>query len=340
MAESDKNEDSKELESDILEEDDATESKKDDVKDTSASGGSKKKSKKSAKSTETKPADTARRSSSRQRGGLPTPAWIAICVVALFIGLAVGHFFIGGSMSAVGSTTVEESKLDDTIATYTYDGESYDVTIREVLEENGDVSSQANDDGTYDVPTTDTVVSYIRNEIVLKEASNQGITATDEEVAAYSESMLGSSDYATIGSNYNMDEESTKALLTDATIMKKLRDSVVTTEVGDAPTAPEEPEDGNEDTTNETYAQYIINLLGDEWDSENNTWARTDGTYYSTLSSYEISNDSASYAAALQAYYVAYSNYYTASSEASSEWTAYVNTLLDGATVQVSTLAV
>jgi hypothetical protein len=115
---------------------------------------------------------------------------------------------------------------------------------------------------------------------------------------------------------------------------------VVTTTVPDQPTAPTAPSDGNEDTTSADYAQYIINLAGDEWDSENNTWARTDGSYYSALSTYSISNDSASYAAAEQAYYVAYSNYSTAASQASSEWTTYVNTLLSKTSIQISSMTV
>ena len=122
--------------------------------------------------------------------------------------------------------------------------------------------------------------------------------------------------------------------------MKKLRDSVVTTTVPTAPTAPTAPSDGNSDTASAEYAQYIIALAGDEWDSTNNTWASTDGTYYAALSSYAISNDSATYSAAEAAYYVAYSAYSTASSSVSTEWTNYVNTLLSNATIQIGSLAV
>lgn len=302
---------------------------KDDKKDE------KKPEKKTKEPREKKPAKSA-----GPRKSLSNAVWIIICVVALVGGILIGHFLIGSSSTSVGTTTVEESALDDSIATYTYNGKTTSVTTREVLEQNGDVSEQANDDGTYTVPSADTIISYIRNEIVLQAAEDQGIDATDDEVDSYATSTLGTSDYATIGSNYGLSEDATKALLKDATIMKKLRDTVVTTEVPDAPSAPSTPEDGNEDTASSEYAQYIIELAGDEWDSENNTWARTDGEYYSALSTYDISNDSATYAAAEQAYYVAYSDYSTASSEASSEWTAYVNSLLDASTVQINTLAV
>ena len=272
---------------------------------------------------------------------LGTPIWIAICVVALVVGVLCGHFLLSsGSGKATGSTTISESDLDSTIATYTYNGSSHAITAREVIEQNGSIENQSNDDGSYNVPSADDVLSYARNAVVLEEANAQGISVTDDDVSAYAQSTLGTDDYATIGSNYGLDEDATKSLLHDAAVIKKLRDSVVTTTVPDQPTAPTAPSDGNEDTTSADYAQYIIGLAGDEWDSANNTWASTDGTYYSALSTYSISNDSAGYAAAEQAYYVAYSNYSAAASQASSEWTTYVNTLLSKTSIQIGSLAV
>ena len=120
--------------------------------------------------------------------------------------------------------------------------------------------------------------------------------------------------------------------------MKKLKSQVVSTDAGTAPTAPETPAEGTEDQANSTYGAYIVGLLGDEWDSANNTWARTDGPYYEALSSETFSADSATYAQAQKAYYVAYQQYATSSSTASSEWTSYVNGLLSAATIQLYTL--
>ncbi len=272
---------------------------------------------------------------------LGTPIWIAICVVALVVGVLCGHFLLSsGSGAASGKTTVSDSELDSTIATYTYSGTSHAITTREVLEQNGTLDNQANSDGTYNVPSADSILNYARNKVILAEAEAKGITVSDDDVSAYAQGMLGTDDYATIGSNYGLDEDATKSLLHDAAVIKKLRDSVITTTVPDQPTAPTAPSDGNEDTASAEYAQYIIGLAGDEWDSTNNTWARTDGSYYPALSTYSISNDSATYAAAEQAYYVAYSNYSTTVSQASSEWTTYVNTLLANTSIQMSSLTV
>ena len=157
-------------------------------------------------------------------------------------------------------------------------------------------------------------------------------------MAAFAEQMFGTSDYATIASNYGIDEEIAKATIADSATMSKLRDAVVSTPLPDVPTAPAEPEEGAEDTPTADYASYIIGLLGDEWDSEAGTWARQDGDYYATLSSYEITNDSATYAAAEAAYQVASNNYSEVATQVSEEWVAYTRNLLSNATVQVGSL--
>ena len=99
------------------------------------------------------------------------------------------------------------------------------------------------------------------------------------------------------------------------------------------------PEEGAEDEPTADYAQYVIDLLGDEWDSDANDWARTDGTYYATLSGYEISNDAATYAAASAAYSVASSAYQDVTTQVQEEWSAYTDSLLSRATIQLGSLA-
>ena len=98
---------------------------------------------------------------------LGTPVWIAICAVALVVGVLCGHFLLSnGSGAASGKTTLSESDLDSTIATYTYDGSSHAITAREVLQQNGSLENQANSDGSYNVPSADDILSYARNPLV------------------------------------------------------------------------------------------------------------------------------------------------------------------------------
>lgn len=271
------------------------------------------------------------------------PAAIAMFVVGAVLGFVVNMFAgVGGSSSVSlnGTTTLAADQLDAAVASYTYNGQTTQITAREVLQQNGSVENQADSDGNYAVPAATDIVSYARNQIVLKDAEAQGVTVSDEDVDAYAQSMFGSSDYSSIATQYSIDEDTAKETIKQSAIMSKLRDTVVTAQVPEQPTSPTQPADGAEDTPTADYASYIINLAGDEWDSENNTWASEDGDYAKALSSYEITNDSATYAAAQAAYYVAYSKYSTAYSDVSNQWTAYCNTLLSNATMQIGSLAV
>ncbi len=274
--------------------------------------------------------------------GVAVPVFVLCVVIAVVVGVLAGHFLLGGgsTISLSGKTALAEDQLDSTIATYTYDGKTTNVTAREVILVNSTLDNAKDDDSNYTVPTADEVISYVRNAIVSAAAEKEGITVTDDEIAEYANSTMGSDDYATIASQYGIDEDTAKSTLKASAIMVKLRNSVVTTELPATPTAPDSPAEGQEDVATADYASYIINLAGDEWDSANNTWASTDGDYYAALSTYTITNDSATYAAAQAAYYVASSKYSSAYSSISTQWLAYVNTLLANATIQIGSLAV
>ena len=269
---------------------------------------------------------------------LDTRIWVAISCVALIVGVLAGHFLLGGagSVALSGRTTLGANDLDATIATYSYGGKTTPVTAREVLTEAG---YSANDDGTYPVPAASDVLAYAQNEVILADAAARGIAVSDEEVSEFATSSYGTDDYAALASQYGMEEDDVVETLRQGALVSKLLDSVVTTELPEAPAQPEAPAEGEEDTPTADYASYVIGLLGDEWDSEANDWATTDGTYYATLSGYDISTDAATYAAASAAYSVASSAYESASNERSQQWYDYTSSVLSQATIQLGSLS-
>lgn len=274
------------------------------------------------------------------RRALPTAAWVAIAAAALVVGVLAGHFLLGGagSVSLGGRTTLSAGELDSTIATYTVDGRTVGVTAREVLvEASGSNEISANEDGTYDVPSASTVLTYVQNQLILADAEARGLTATDEQIDEFVTGSMGS-DLATLAQSWGISEDEARAVVSDAVTMRNLQDEVSTVELPEQPVAPAEPDEGAEDTPTAEYAQYVIGLLGDEWDSDANTWARTDGTYYATLSGYDISNDAATYAAASAAYSVATSVYQEAYATVSEELGAYTDSLLSRASIQIGSL--
>ena len=269
--------------------------------------------------------------------------WIALMCAALVLGVLLGKFVLGGGAAGAsgalsGKTAVTEAELDSVMATYTYKGKTGSVTVREIIEQEGSLEAA------------------VRNNILEMEAENLGLTVTDEEIAAYSEETLGTSDYASIAESYSMTEDAVVSIMKSSAVMSKLRDSVVEASDATMPEAPAEPatttetvvneETGEEeqsettDTTTPTkeYADYIIALVGDEWDSTTGTWASTDGTYASALSTYDITPEGASYEAAQTAYYVAYQIYSEAQNAVQTQWSDYVNGLLSQATITMNTL--
>ena len=269
--------------------------------------------------------------------------FIGVGAVVLFaLGIVIGRFLLGGggaTGSLNGRTTLSEGELNTPIASYTYNGQTKEVTAREVIENTSGLDAAKQSDGTYAVPAADKIIGYVRNALVVAEAQSQDISVSDQEVSDYMQTNFKTTDVSQVASAYKLSEDVAKKLINDAVIMKKYRDKVLTTKLPDAPQAPTAPEDGNSETTSQEYAQYIIGLAGDEWDATNNTWASQDGDYYKQLSAYSISKDSASYAAAQTAYQVAMSKYSAVASKASQEWSQKINEILGKASIAVYSLA-
>lgn len=269
---------------------------------------------------------------------------ILLMLVALVLGVAIGVFvypmipFPGTQASLPGRTTVTESELDMPLGTYTYHGTTTTVTVREAIEESMSIDAARNEDGTYTIPSVDAVLSIARNHFLLLEADAKGIVASDEDALAYAQEVWGTDDLSIIAASYNMTEDQVRELMRRSAAIKKLRDEVVTTEPMAEPAQPAAPEAGSEDVPSAQYAEYVLALVGDEWDANANSWAREDGPFYEELKNYTISNDGATYSAAQAAYYVARTQYAAVEQQISAEWTTYVNQVLSEVTVELGTL--
>ena len=214
--------------------------------------------------------------------------------------------------------------------------------MREVIEQSTSLQVAQDADGNYQLPTADTVLGVVRNKLLVADAERQGISVTDAEVAEYAKNNLGTTDLEAIAASYKMDVDAVNVLLRDSCLLGKLRESVAAAETVEMPEPPEAPKEGGENaatTPSKKYADYIIALVGDEWDASKGTWAKADGPYASNLAgAYEITADGATYEAAAAAYYVAYQLYAQEEASAGTEWTDYVNSILSNATIQLYTL--
>lgn len=285
---------------------------------------------------------TASYQAPQRRGGsrIPTVIWVLLVAAAAIAGAYVGLNVLQKPISfgtLGGKTSISESELDAVVATYVYEDEVFEITAREAMAQESSPESMRNSDGSYVMPSAESVLSAVRMAVVMRDVEAHGIEVSDEELAAYVSDTFGTDDVASLAVSFGMSEEATRDRLRESAAMAKLRSEVVTTQSAE-PTRPSAPEDGSEDAVSADYASYILQLAGDEWDAEKNTWKSEDGTYAKALKEFDISNESASYGAALTAYDVAYQFYSASSSAATTQWTEYVNGLLCKANLALSSI--
>lgn len=258
---------------------------------------------------------------------------VAGIVIALIIGFFVGKggFGQGGNASAI----LTEAQLDDTVASYTFKGKTIKVTAREALESMYSIEMFANEDGNYPHPSLEMISTYIRNQILLDYAQNEGIEATQEEISEYAMQILGTDDLAAISSAYQLSEERASQTLKEAVILQKLYESIVPPFEGEPPVAPVEPAEGDEDVATAEYAAYIIDILGDAWDKDADTWANTENDFYALLGEEEFNSEGATFNQANMAYYVAYNKFMGDQSGDQQAWHDFCNEVYADANMSI-----
>lgn len=277
-------------------------------------------------------------------GQTPFWVWPATCVAAAALaGLLVWGFSDAPSSMMAraeghiesGTTEVSEKDLDKVMATYTYEGKTMNITVRDALDYSS-ASSEADDDGNYTVPDASACITAAQREVLESMVDAAKVEVSDDELNAYVKDSLGFGSVADVASAYDLTEDRVKELLSLNARVAKLRSQVVGDEIT-APTAPDAPAEGAEDTPTADYAKYIIDLAKDEWDADKGAWKSEDGEYASALSSYEITNDSATYEAADAAYQVAEADYQSQVQKQDDKWQAYLNARFSTMTIDLYT---
>lgn len=260
-------------------------------------------------------------------------AFVVAVVIAAVVGFFIGNGGFGGK--GVGSAILTEDQLDSTVASYSYNGKKSDITAREAIESQYSLDTVKDSDGNYTAPSADVILSYVRNKILLDAAEDEGITVSSKEMKKYAEDSIGTSDYDTMAKQYGVSKDQAKQIVRQSATLQKLYKKKVGDSSANMPTAPTEPADGNEETASKDYADYIINLAGDEWDSSKGTWKDADSTYAKAFADDAFTADSATYKQAMTAYYTAYQQYSSQASSASSKWTEYANGLYAKANISI-----
>ena len=138
-------------------------------------------------------------------------AFVVAVVIAAVVGFFIGNGGFGGK--GVGSSTLTEDQLDSTVASYSYNGKKSDITAREAIESQYSLDTVKDDDGNYTAPSADVILSYVRNQILLDAAEDEGITVSSKEMKQYAEDSIGTSDYKTMATQYGVSKDQALSLI-------------------------------------------------------------------------------------------------------------------------------
>jgi hypothetical protein len=266
---------------------------------------------------------------------------VVIALLCLVLGSVAGVLVTRAWLAGSGwpsqpvSATLTASELSTVVGSYRYNGEYRTVTAKEVLASATGLEAAQLSDGTYEAPTADMVLAYVRNLILNDMVADYGIQVSDAEVSAYAFDVFGTSDMQAIAASLGSTVDAARQAVTEAAAVHALRLQLAGSSA--APAEPVYPADGNTEVANAAYADYIIGLLGSHWDATYQTWADTDNAYYPVLSNLTFAAGSANYEAALAAYGVAVQ--LNQESDTSLQlWTDAVNAYLENASITVGTL--
>lgn len=286
-------------------------------------------------------AASIKRHSISHNAGVTRLLWGASILVVLIVGVLLGHFVPMGSFGTqqlAGKVALSDSDLSSVVAQYEYDGKHYDVTAKQIITSKASLEKAKQPDGTYKAPTPEDITNYVRGQVLKLDAEKQGLTATDDEIAAQAKKMTGTDSVQSIAEKYGLEEDTMKDLISLSVLLDKLRASKVSGEEPKDPQPPAAPAKGKEKEPTADYAKFIINLAGDEWDADKNTWKAPDGPYATALKDFTITNDAATYDAAKAAFGVVTQQNKKVKDELNKEWLTYINGVLSHTSITINML--
>lgn len=262
-------------------------------------------------------------------------------VLGLVVGALIGHFvtrMLTGNPS-VETTYTQEEASKGVVATYTYDGETYEVTALDALEDAGTLADAEVEPGVYSAPNADAILAAARNGLALTMAEKAGIVVTDETHAEYLQASFGTTDPAQVAEIVGMPAEQAERITREAATLYEYRKSVAPLPDMTAPVEPAEPEAGAEEVRTAEYAQYVISVAGDAWDASNGTWADPESAFAQSMGLTDFSAESADHHAARTAFYLAQDAYFEKRRAASQAWLDILNEAFSEADIRIGTLA-
>lgn len=226
---------------------------------------------------------------------------VGFSVATLAAGLLIGGLVCGGIPQKMisGKTSLTEQDLSAVVATYTYNGKKTTVTAEDVMKATSGLNSMKTGDNEYKIPSTEDTIMYARNNVLVQIAKDRGIKVEDPDIEQYASTNLGTNDMETLATNFGMSLDDLKNVVRDSVYVQKLYDEVTKVDTSAAdevePPTPPTDENASPDDKNADYGKYVADTLGDLWNSDEDTWAKTEGEVYDRLKDEGLSSKEASY---------------------------------------------
>ena len=259
--------------------------------------------------------------------------------------IAAGLVIIGGVAGAgihalvstpatqlTGKVTLSQDDLSGAIGTYTINGQTHKVTARDAILASSSLTK--NDDGTYDAPTAESVLTVARNAAMSQAARDRKLTVSDDEIKSYENSSFGTDNEDDIAKLYGYTTDEVHSTIYDSLLLNKLYKDVTGNDgLGAGPSQP------TDDLDDAGRAQYIIGLANDAWDAKKGTWADSEAGngWASAMKAYGDISQGASADAAASAYQYAYGQYQDAMNDSIKTWNDFCDKTYKNLTITCAT---
>lgn len=255
-----------------------------------------------------------------------------LVIVGGVAGAGIHALVASPATSLTGKVSLSDSDLSGVIGTYTLNGQTHQVTARDAILATSSLTQ--NDDGTYDAPTAESVLTVARNAAMAQAARDRGLTVSDDEISSYESSSFGTDDEDSIAKLYGYTTDEVHSIVSDSLLLNKLYADVTGNDgLGSGPSQPAD------DLDDAGRAQYIIDLAGDAWDAEKGTWADSEAGngWASAMQTYGDISKSASADAATAAYQYAYGQYQDAMNDSIKKWNDFCDETYKNLTITCAT---
>lgn len=261
-------------------------------------------------------ADIVARRSKGSRAKINPLAFVLVGLVCTVFGCLLGLVIFGGSATAF------MPRSGETLASFSYRGETHEIARQDVRKLGIGRSMQEGENFDYA-----DVLYAVRMEVLSQEARDQGISVTEEDVSSYATSQFRTDDYEALGEGV-LDGATVRDALEQKLLVDRLRGERVSEGSMQQPPVNPAPLAGGpeaESFPSAEYGAYLVGLFGEAYDAQTGSWVQFDSPFYEAFKDESFSAGGATFEQAMKAYQVAYSLYDTAISGSEDSWTSYVS---------------